>query len=76
MKIFFYIVWILLSICAWYIYHSIFNVIYFSGKGCVTEIFFCGVVGMFLALFVFANPYLSIPLVIILLLISYKKSKK
>lgn len=64
---------VVFTIAAFFVYHSIFNVVYFSAQGCFTEIIICVLVGYTLALLCmhfFLNFWKIILLVVVIIAIA------
>ena len=69
------IVWLICTIAVWVLYHKLFDVIYFDfAHGCLKEIVVCAVIGAILAATMAAYWYITIPIVIIISIIIYKKN--
>ena len=69
------VVWFVCSAALFYIYHKLFNVIYFDlASGCLKEIIVCGILGAILAVVIMAYWYISIPLGILLVVAFTKKN--
>ena len=67
---------ILCTIAVWYIYHKLFDVIYFNfSKACCAELLGCFLVGAILASLIIKFWYISI-LVIVALVIALGKKKQ
>ena len=67
-----YVLWAISCIVVWYIYHSIFSVMYFKG-GCLSEIIGVAIVGTIITVLIASYWFIAIPVVIVLL---YAISKK
>lgn len=68
------IIWLICSLAVWVIYHKLFNVWYFDfAGGCFKELITCGFIGAILAAIIVAFWFISIPIVIIFLIIFFKK---
>ena len=71
----FYILVIVCSFAVWYIYHKIFDVIYFDlMSGCLKEILVSLIVGSILAVLIISFWYISIPLVILFIIALVKRN--
>ena len=68
-------IWFACSAALFYIYHKLFNVIYFSvANGCLKEIIVCGFLGAILTGLIISYWYIAIPLVILLIVAFAKKN--
>ena len=69
------VVWIICALVIWYIYHSIFDVVYFKG-GCFKEFIVIGMISAFAAAAVVTFWYVAIPVLLIALYVAVKAKKK
>ncbi len=60
--------WVVLSFISFVIYHKLFDVVYFSGDGCVTELIGCMLAGG--ALLALIYRYWWVALIVLVLLIA------
>lgn len=70
---------ILLVVCpilVWFIYHSLFDVVYFHSDGCLKEIALCFIGGVLLESAILYLWYISIPILIIILIVAIRKKLK
>ena len=68
------VLWFACSATLFYLYHKLFDVIYFSlADGCFKEIVICGFLGAILTGLIISFWYISIPVVILLIIAIAKK---
>ena len=68
-------IWIASSASLFYIYHKLFDVIYFNlADGCIKEIVIFGISGAILTGLILAYWYISIPVIILLIVAVTKKN--
>ncbi len=71
------ILWFVCSAAVFYLYHTLFDVIYFDlGNGCLKEIIVCGIIGGVLAALIFYFWYIAIPLALLVIFAIIKKHRK
>lgn len=68
------VIWIICAVVIWYIYHSLFSVVYFKG-GCLTEFIVIAMVSAFVAAAIATFWYITIPVLLIVLYIAIKAKK-
>lgn len=74
MEVIFFILWTACSFATWYIYHKLFDVIYFNlFNGCLREIITSGFIGLFLTLLIIKFWYISIFIIVLVLIALFKK---
>lgn len=69
-----YVLWAISCIVVWYIYHSIFSIMYFKG-GCLSEIIGIAIVGTIITALIMSYWFIAIP-VIGFLVYAMSKNKK
>lgn len=74
MRILLGLLWLICSIAVWWIYHSIFDVVYFKG-GCFGEVFWVAVIGALIAGLIKTYWFISLPL-IVLVIYSFARSSR
>ena len=71
------ILWFVCSAAVYYLYHTLFNVIYFDfANGCLKELIACGLIGAILAGLIFYFWYISIPLALLVIFAVIKKKRQ
>lgn len=74
MEVIFLIIWTACSFATWYIYHKIFDVMYFNlFNGCLKEIITSSFIGLFLTLLIIKFWYISIIVIALFLIVFFKK---
>ena len=67
-----YLLWGISCVVIWYIYHSIFSVMYFKG-GCLSEIIGIAIIGAIVTALIMSYWFIAVPVICFLI---YAMSKK
>lgn len=67
-----YLLWGIICVVIWYIYHSIFSVMYFKG-GCLSEIIGIAIIGAIVTALIMSYWFIAVPVICFFI---YAMSKK
>lgn len=71
------ILWAVVGVAIWWIYHSLFTTVYFSlSDGCLTELIVIGVISAVVTVLIVGYWYITVPVLVIALIIAILKKVK